>query len=255
MKNIEFLQNFPQITDLNLEHNEIQDFTTLKTFEKLVKLNVKHNLLKDFTKMPMEYLKSLKELDFTGNPCENHLSVMQNFYSEDKQFIKNENLAVYLSKSASVIHQQLQVELSEQDVNFQFFNQFVTQISLSRCKLLNIDKSSQFKDLTVLKLLRCNLTKFQLNYSPSLSELDLSFNKLSSLKFMENAPNCTKLSISNNKLREVDELYHLKYSKLEFLDIDRNPMISAKSFSQKIGYVLNGKQIKVFGTEKVFACE
>jgi Leucine-rich repeat (LRR) protein len=80
-----------------------------------------------------------------------------------------------------------------------------------------------------LNLQRCGLKSvdFKLqNYLLKVTEADLSFNKLSTLKFIQKLPNCKKLSIANNKIKEVDELYALKYSLVEYLDIDRNPLIS-----------------------------
>eukprot|EP00703_Trepomonas_sp_PC1_P004201 JAP92405.1 hypothetical protein TPC1_15668 [Trepomonas sp. PC1] len=196
---------------------------------------------------------SLVSLDFTGNPCENHLAVLQNYYSEEKQFVKEENLAFQLSQSANVLHDLLQVSLEAKKVNMQHLNLLATQILLQNCQIANLSQIGQFKDLKTLCLQNCSLKKLALGYMPSITELDLGFNRLSTLKFLLDTPNCAVLRVSNNVIREVDELYYLKSLKIGFLDIDRNPLVNQKTFKVKVGFVMKGFITKAFGREQSFA--
>lgn len=67
---MDFLVNFPNLTDLNLSGNKLTDLSALQTLEKLQSLNIEENFITDLK--PLTGLSALNTLRAGSNPIENY---------------------------------------------------------------------------------------------------------------------------------------------------------------------------------------
>jgi len=114
----------------------------------------------------------------------------------------------------------------------------VVELNLDNCRSTSIDGlTDEYHNLQTLSLINSGLTTLKgIPALVNLQKLELSDNKLvDGLEYLTKSPNITHLSLSGNKIKDVDTLQHLaKLKKLKCLDLYNCEVTNEQDYRSKV---------------------
>ncbi|MEG4861395.1 leucine-rich repeat domain-containing protein [Microcoleus sp. K1-B6] len=192
------LQSLTNLTNLNLGNNQISDLTPLQSLTNLIELNLENNQISDLT--PLHSLTSLKYLNLFHNQIVNLTPLKSLTCLTNLNLSQNQISDLTPLKSLTCL------------INLNLDNNQISDLtplkSLTILTYLNLD-NNQISNLTPLKSLVTNLTY-----------LNLSHNHISDLKPLQSVTNLNNLNLVNNQISDLKPLQSL--TSLKYLNLDNN---------------------------------
>ncbi|MEG4082849.1 leucine-rich repeat domain-containing protein [Microcoleus sp. POL10_C6] len=195
------LQSLTNLTDLNLENNQILDLTPLQSLTNLTDLNLSHNQISDLRLL--QSLTNLKRLSLENNPISD-LTPLQSLTN-----------LTYLNLSHYQISDLRLLQSLTILTNLNLFHNQISDLTplKSLTILTNLNLShNQISDLRPLK---------SLTY---LTHLNLENNQISDLRPLKILTNLTHLNLENNQISDLTPLQSL--TNLTDLNLLENNQIS-----------------------------
>jgi hypothetical protein len=215
LESIEGIQTFPHLQHVNLSNNLLKTVKSLSSLKHLLTLDVSFNQLSSLSDLlpPVNLLS----LNASNNQFKSTLSISKHFYLQ----------------RLSLDHNTLtQIEGLEGLPNLQF-------LSLSHNKITRI--SGIPVSLQGLNLSHNEIVKIGGGFKKSgfLRVLDLSCNKLSSLRGTSDLENLMVLVLSSNNFKKINTLDHLvDLAVLSDLDLSDNQVTSKKHYRLRVAFKL-----------------
>lgn len=124
--------------------------------------------------------------------------------------------------------------------------EFVTALTINKCRLESMKIIKYFPKLEELDLKRNNIKSMSnLDKVPNLRKLNLSYNKISIIQNLEMCENLLKLSLAGNKISKIENLDAL--DKLEDLNLSQNQITDIENLVS----LRNLKTLSLSGNEGI----
>ncbi|MEG4250729.1 leucine-rich repeat domain-containing protein [Microcoleus sp. Pol10D4] len=203
------LQSLTNLTNLNLGNNQISDLTPLQSLTNLIELNLENNQISDLT--PLQSLTSLKYLNLSHNQI------------SDLTPLKFLTCLTYLNLSHNQISDLTPLQsltcLTYLNLDNNQISDLTPLKSLTILTYLNLD-NNQISNLTPLKSLVTNLINLNLDNNQisdlkplqsltSLKYLNLDNNQISDLTLLQSLTNLIELNLDNNQISDLTPLHSL----------------------------------------------
>ncbi|MFC5407640.1 stalk domain-containing protein [Cohnella soli] len=243
IKDLQGLEYAVNVTDLDLDINEITDLTPLKNLGKIRTLSLKANQISSIDELSA--LKEMKYLEISWNQVSslgavNQLPRLIELHADHNRISNVQALSgapelEYLKMSDNAIEDMSPLgnlkKLTFLDVSNNKINNFAPLRMLSKSlTYLGID-GAQVTDLKMLEGLN------------KLEGLSANNNNIESLAPLAKLTNLSSLDLSSNKIKDLEPLNHL--NKLTFLYLDNNRVWSLEPLrnlkSLKILYLNNNR--------------
>lgn len=199
------VNHLSQLINLSANNNEIVLFENDHINENLKRISLSNNFIKgyiDFTKTP-----NLKIIELDKIEVDNILQLNKQVNKLSIRFIKDEN----------IMNDILKYCLLNDNLN----KLYLTGGRIP--KVLNVGKNNNFfSKVKVLDLSAMNLTEIPKNFCeffPFLIDLNLNFNKLSSLKRLNNLKYLKQIKLVGNKINKLEDV--LNFISIELRDTIR----------------------------------
>ncbi|MEG5162530.1 leucine-rich repeat domain-containing protein [Microcoleus sp. AT3-A2] len=196
------LQSLTNLTNLNLGNNQISDLTPLQSLTNLIELNLENNQISDLT--PLQSLTSLKYLNLDNNQI------------SDLTPLKFLTCLTYLNLDNNQISDLTPLQsltcLTYLNLDNNQISDLTPLKSLTILTYLNLD-NNQISNLTPLKSLVTNLIN-----------LNLDNNQISDLKPLQSLTSLKYLNLENNQISDLTPLQSL--TNLTDLNLLENNQIS-----------------------------
>lgn len=220
------LNEFPNLTHLNLSNNQIRDISYLEDLVGLIELNLSNNLFSDLE--PLEKLTNLTMLNLSCNAITSDLVELLQEDLPGCNIIFNNNRPPFIT-----IHsRQYSVDLLE----IGFYKQGLSNIEFQKIRYFtnlrwlnftgnivdNLEPISELIDLEFLKLSINYITDLEpISELKNLKHLDLSYNYITDISTLSGLENLEYLSLRNNyQITDLTPLSNLV--NLQELDLTQN---------------------------------
>lgn len=215
LQSIQGIEDFPHLQHIDLSNNNLSTLKALSSIQHLLTLNVSHNSLTIFPDFPPP--ANLLSLDASFNSIKSSLQASKHMYLQSLN-LSNNNLS--------------SIEGLEDLPNLQ-------SLSLSHNKISKINNLPI--SLQVLNISNNEISKLSQGFKKSifLRIIDLSFNKLSSLKGTEDLEHLMTLVLKNNNFTKINTMDHLvNLALLSDLDFTSNPVTEKKHYRLRVTFKL-----------------
>lgn len=215
LESIQGIQNFPHLQHVNLSKNRLSTLRVLSSLPHLLTLNISHNLLGQI--MDFDPPANLLYIDASNNSIKSFKKISKN------RFLQRLNLD----------NNQIS-EITDIDslTNLQY-------LSISSNKILrisNLPTSLQYLNLSQNEIKKISIGFVKLSF---LRVVDLSYNRLSSLKGCEELESLMVLNLAGNLLGRINTLNHLvDLALLSDLDLTGNALCEKVHFRLRVAYKL-----------------
>ncbi|CAL6075311.1 leucine-rich_repeat domain-containing protein [Hexamita inflata] len=247
--NIDSLAKMTKLTHLLMSSNQIISIAVLKAFPELYDLRLENNFIQDFepiaklqfaNKNWVRQQKVPTEVDFMNafNCNQFEVSKIINKNKEKKEMSDNKFMLIKKYEN-QVVNNSLKVNGEMQLNNLQFTDVLkLTELEAINSQTINFADEQIPILLLKLKLNNCTFKDYNMNLNPitgiyqmeQLVELDLSFNKIRDVSEIGNLTNLKKLFLQNNDIHRINELRNL--TKLTQLNISNNKIIFSEPLNQ-----------------------
>lgn len=245
---IEGLENFPNLKEINLSYNRLENLNGLEKLTNLKRVILKNNEVKDLS--GIRALINLEELDLDGNNIE-EINGFEVLSSSNLRVLRLDYNRITEIKGLETL-----VNLEELYINNNQINEINGLTKLTNLKHLNLGSNPRIgpnnkittigglETLFKLQVLILNQNEIEeisgLKTLINLKELDLSGNRIREIKGLNTLINLQKLDLrKNHNFKEIKGLYHL--SNLKKLYLPRYGLDSA--LVQELGGIDNDMRV------------
>jgi len=194
-----------RLTELDLEGNQLRSITHLDQLPSLTSLNLRRNRLEALAIAPGRTLSALRTLDLSDN-CLVALDVrpfpsLRVLHADRNQLVRLSGF----SKTPRLDSLSLREQTGEErlDVSSLYHAYEIRKLYLSGNLLETFDPPVEYLNLQLLEMANCGLTALPETLGmrlPNLRKLNLNFNALSDLRFLETITRLKRLSVAGNRL-------------------------------------------------------
>ena len=214
IKNIDVISSFVHLQNVNLMHNMISDLTPLNSLDCLVSLNISNNVVPNLDSLVS--MSNLRILDASNNLIDS-VGNMSRFPALEKLNLSNNHICLLAGVSQNKRLKVLDMS-SNQIYTMRHFGEIeVSELYLSANELESVEEVHLLTQIQVL---------------------DISYNKVSNLKGLENHKYLIKVDAQNNQIEDYEDLEPVftKNALLRDLNLRNNPIQDKDDYRLAILY-------------------
>ena len=214
IKSIDVISNYVHLLNVNLMHNMISDLTPLNSLDCLVSLNVSNNVIPNLDSLIT--MKNLRNLDASNNLIDS-VGNMSRFPALEKLNLSNNHVCLLAGVSQNKRLRVLNVSSNKIYTMMHFGPIKVTELYIAANDLESVEEVQFLNQLQVL---------------------DISYNRISNLRGLENHKYLMKVDVQNNLIPDYDDLEPVftKNMLLRELNLRNNPIQDKDDYRLAILY-------------------